>query len=531
MSEFEYYHDGDIHYVNHHQQASNSHQQQQQYQSSYRSNDYSSSPSSSESYLDDGYVLFQSIQISIPILPFLIMMGFVLFVMGLRAIKYFQLSVNWHVITKSFKHQIILLSLFFQIPLLCFYLYSLIKFGKSDASLVLIIILNSTIGGMASFINEKSLGYFVVMLACFISSLLVQEAHVKTILICLCFLVVALKIQKIIFQRNKQFEPEDFTEVRTTIEQDDLVKGSSHNFRQVLTNADREGSYDNNRFYSGQNRFQQHGHEPYNRLKPSLFQNNAFEYNHQPTPTVNKLHSVAGLKREVHNDLHNREDIYVPKTSNWNWLGSVFSNMKWFSKKQEPDILERRHVKLQVPDRQKVLFDKPVNNVRVNFVEEREEREEKAKLSSSSTMNSYTPLYPSLSTNIPPSVKPEESPRAGISPYLLNHSLPLTQSNTTRNSMKPQQESEKPPTFQTKENFKVPMEPEEEPNRYFETRQQFHVAKRVQQVPQPESQSAFKPRAGALVSKQRPPIVHTVVEEEEFIPTASTFDGDDDEEE
>lgn len=181
MSEFEYYHDSEPIYVKNNQGAA-------LHQSYNSRNDYSQP----KPPLDDDYVLFQSVQISIPILPFLIMTGFVLFVMGLRAIKYFQLSVNWHVITKSFKYQIILLSLFFQIPLLCFYLYSLIKFGKSDASLILIIIFNSIIGGMASFVNEKSLGYFVIMLACFISSLLVNEAHIKTILICLCFLVVAL---------------------------------------------------------------------------------------------------------------------------------------------------------------------------------------------------------------------------------------------------------------------------------------------------------------------------------------------------
>jgi len=155
---------------------------------------YHSTPSEEE----DASVVFQSIQISIPVLPFIILSIIILILVIVRFIKHAQYFINWNVIEKSIKQQVVLLSLFIQLPLLAFYLYTLIgrtsgqRKHPHEFSLSVFLLLNGLLGGVVNFLQEQSLGFAVSMLGCFSASLFIKEAHVRTILLCLCFVIVVL---------------------------------------------------------------------------------------------------------------------------------------------------------------------------------------------------------------------------------------------------------------------------------------------------------------------------------------------------
>ncbi|KAG2374742.1 hypothetical protein C9374_010486 [Naegleria lovaniensis] len=277
---------------------------------------------------DSSSVLFQSIQISIPVLPFIVILCLISIIVILRMIKFGQWTINWQIIAKSFRHQVVLLCLFVEIPLLLFYLFSLIKHGKKDRLLAVVLLLNGMFSGLMSFMQEKSLGFLVSLMGCFIASLVIDEAHVRTILLCLCFVLIVMKIRKIIFQ-NENMESEQWQDKR---------------FRNVrFENDSLYPSRDSDDRNSLRNRFENYYRAGQSQVEDRLIANRFDTF-------------VADEHTPTDDDLIHQEHA-ESRSKSANSDSSVMSFFRSFlpnrssnlPKQQQPDILERKAVKLQRP--------------------------------------------------------------------------------------------------------------------------------------------------------------------------------------
>nr|CAG4715103.1 unnamed protein product [Naegleria fowleri] len=347
-------------------------------------NSYSSSDDSSS-------LLFQSIQISIPILPFMTILCLIFLLILLRMIKFSQWAINWQIIAKSFRHQVVLLSLFVEIPLLIFYLFALIKHGKKDWLLAVVLLLNGMFSGLLSFLQEKTLGFLVSLMGCFITSLVIDEAHVRTILLCLCFVLVVMKIRKIMIS-NKKMESEQWIEKNLRFKN---VRFENESYSSSHDSRDNGNSL--------RNRFEKY----YYRGSPSQIGGSRYASSHL-SDTLKTTDEYAPLNTLYDNDeddnvnemrtLENASSERVNGSSIMNFFRNFLPNRTGANpskQQQQPDILERKAVKLQRPttayERYLNSRNQPIKAPRENSSNER---------SSSTSSSLYSPTTTTTSTTL-----------------------------------------------------------------------------------------------------------------------------------